>query len=145
MLTYSLVQQHRWHQSKGPYRSDIYGTSLLWRTSEGFKAWKLGQLDSQYHGLKLKRKSWVEIQYLIDTQSFLQTIEWKLGIPSQETRSKATDQLLGTMARKLCRYSNLNVSIDSQNRRRCWWDLPLKTWWLDGAILTRITGPGLLG
>ena len=120
MLTYSLVQQHRWHQSKGPYRSDIYGTSLLWRTSEGFKAWKLGQLDSQYHGLKLKRKSWVEIQYLIDTQSFLQTIEWKLGIPSQETRSKATDQLLGTMARKLCRYSNLNVSIDSQNRRRCW-------------------------
>ena len=95
MLTYSLVQQHRWHQSKGPYRSDIYGTSLLWRTSEGFKAWKLGQLDSQYHGLKLKRKSWVEIQYLIDTQSFLQTIEWKLGIPSQETRSKATDQNSG--------------------------------------------------
>ena len=140
MLTYSLVQQHRWHQSKGPYRSDIYGTSLLWRTSEGFKAWKLGQLDSQYHGLKLKRKSWVEIQYLIDTQSFLQTIEWKLGIPSQETRSKATDQLLGTMARKLCRYSNLSVNIDSQNHRRCWWDLPLQTWWLDGAILTRITG-----
>ena len=144
MLTYSLVQQHRWHQSKGPYRSDIYGTSLLWRTSEGFKAWKLGQLDSQYHGLKLKRKSWVEIQYLIDTQSFLQTIEWKLGIPSQETRSKATDQLLGTMARKLCRYSSLNVSIGSQNHRRCWWDLPLKTWWLDRAILTKITGPGLL-
>ena len=130
MLTYSLVQQHRWHQSKGPYRSDIYGTSLLWRTSEGFKAWKLGQLGSQYHGLKLKRKSWVEIQYLIDTQSFLQTIEWKLGIPSQETRSKATDQLLGTMARKLCRYSNLNVSIDSQNRRRCWWTCLLR---LDGS------------
>ena len=144
MLTYSLVQRHRWHQSKGPYNAHLYRTSLLWRTSEGFKAWKLGQLDSQYHGLKLKRKSWVEIQYLIDTQSFLQTIEWKLGIPSQETRSKATDQLLGTMARKLCRYSNLNVSIDSQNRRRCWWDLPLETWWLGGAILTRVTGPGLL-